>query len=636
MNEHKLFASVALFRNLYDNNRDIYDVIAEFVKTSITIKKKRSFSSTEIRLLLQDLFEFNLPDAVIKSVLRDKLIKSGHIKFDSSSGIYLADYSETDFSNSVEEEIATQEEQQNIIIQELYTYGVIHLQRELTTWDKEEIFRTFREYIVDNATNEKYSYLISSFIISRERDSLFKETLNAIKEGLIIYEGIRFSSVDIKSKSWNSNLTVYLSTEHLFNAAGFNGELYKNIFDDFFNLVAEINRNSQSKNQQKKISLKFFPEDKTEVDSFFYVAELIVQNKATLDPSKTAMTTIVNGCKSKSEVLEKKARFIRDLEIRGITEEKDIDILDYPRYNVVDTQLMQLIEKQSKENKKEFDAEEVERFLNIFTKINILRKGRSSVGFENVGYIFMSGKSVCHFLAHNIKVKFGEKDVPFSTDIDYITNKLWFKLKKGLGNSFATPKSLDISTKAKIILSSQLNESVAAKFTSYTEKYKLGEINKEDLLEYNNIFRERASKPENITFDTLDITLSFLNDTDLTRYSEEKAILKRKAEEGDAAIKELNRRKFLEKSKKKRSKKMKVSVIYFAELFSIYLLLTGGLVYFIYSLVEKNDTKIGILGVFISLLLIILSATKVINISNRIKKRACSRYLKYLNNMIIN
>jgi hypothetical protein len=39
------------------------------------------------------------------------------------------------------------------------------------------------------------------------------------------------------------------------------------------------------------------------------------------------------------------------------------------------------------------------------------------------------------YLAHNYSVKFENQDIPFAKDIDFITNKFWFKLKKGFSDS---------------------------------------------------------------------------------------------------------------------------------------------------------------------------------------------------------
>jgi hypothetical protein len=632
MTENRLFASVVLFKDLYDNNRDIYDVIAEFLKAAIILKKKWTFNSIEANQLLEELYDFKLPEAVVKSVLRNRLGKSGIINL-VEHGCYSMNWNEENDLLNIELELEKQKQIQQNIIQNLICYIEENIERNLSKTDKEEIVKNFNEYLLDNGYNEKYSNLISSYIIENGSSIEFNNSLNSIKEGLIIYDGIRYYPTELNNLgSWNSNLTIYLDTEHLFNALGYNGQLYEDIFNDFFNLVQETNRYSKSKSPSKKIQLKFFQENKQEIDKFFYVAELIIDNKTALDPSKTAMISILQGCSTRSDIVAKKAKFYRDLENKGLVSDNAIDIASFPEYNVLDSEVLKQLRKKSEENNKEFDEVEVEHFLNIYSKINILRRGKSS-SFENIGYIFMSGKSVSHFLAHNTNVKFKEKDIPFATDIEFITNKLWFKLKKGLSNNTNVPKSFDIATKAKIILSSQINSSIGEKYSLYAEKYKKGEITKEEIREVNNELRERTSKPEEVISETLDNTLVFLNSTDLSDHLREKSLLIKKANEGELAIKELKSRDFKILKAAKNAKKKRVRQIYFTEYIIIIAAISTLICLLIFSintLRVKEDTLLSIIGLLISVISLILTALYRSKAIKKLRKRAFIRYLDYL------
>ena len=75
MKENKLIASVVVFKELLDNNKDIYDIIGEFLKASILEEKKWNFTSTELKNILEKVFDFKLPEAVIKSTLKNRLVK---------------------------------------------------------------------------------------------------------------------------------------------------------------------------------------------------------------------------------------------------------------------------------------------------------------------------------------------------------------------------------------------------------------------------------------------------------------------------------------------------------------------------------------------------------------------------------
>ena len=60
-----------------------------------------------------------------------------------------------------------------------------------------------------------------------------KKQLNIIREGVILYSGVRYVEITQKRKELVDYLVIYLDTEILFHFAGYNGELYKSIFEDF-------------------------------------------------------------------------------------------------------------------------------------------------------------------------------------------------------------------------------------------------------------------------------------------------------------------------------------------------------------------------------------------------------------------
>ena len=76
---NKLLASYALFKGLFDNGKDIYGVIAEYLKKTISDKGLYNFTLDEITRILNIEFEFNIPNAVVKTSLNriDNLTKIG-------------------------------------------------------------------------------------------------------------------------------------------------------------------------------------------------------------------------------------------------------------------------------------------------------------------------------------------------------------------------------------------------------------------------------------------------------------------------------------------------------------------------------------------------------------------------------
>ena len=70
MNEKNLISSLAVFRELYDEEADIYDVIASFIDALIQEDKLISFGLTDISIKFNKKYEFNVPSAVIKTALK--------------------------------------------------------------------------------------------------------------------------------------------------------------------------------------------------------------------------------------------------------------------------------------------------------------------------------------------------------------------------------------------------------------------------------------------------------------------------------------------------------------------------------------------------------------------------------------
>ncbi len=101
MKDQRLLASAALFRELYDNNKDIYDVISEFIRASILLNSTWSFDATKCTQDLETTFGFQIPDAVIKTCLKNRLKRLGEIELEN--GVY-AVTNKLDRSKSIQNE----------------------------------------------------------------------------------------------------------------------------------------------------------------------------------------------------------------------------------------------------------------------------------------------------------------------------------------------------------------------------------------------------------------------------------------------------------------------------------------------------------------------------------------------------
>jgi len=602
MKNSKLIASVVVFKELHDNNKDIYDIIAEFLKATIILNKKWHFNSTEITSLLESEFDFNLPEAVVKTALKRRLIKSGFLFLN------YGEYSVKSIDSKINPEFEANYERKKSIYKETEEQIISHISeredRIIGEDEIEDIRDTIKNFLLGTFTTDKYSQHISSFIIKNRNNIQVKQRLNDIKEGLVLYTGIRYTADLNELGKWNTELTIFLDTEILFYFAGFSGVIYQEIFNDFFKLVNEINHSSNI----KKIKLKYFEETEKEINDFFHVAELIVIGIKTLNPSKTAMKEIINGCSTKSDVVVKRNKLFIDLRTAGILKEDEIDYYKNYKYNIEDRKVVEEAKRIFSEQGKDFDEERCKTYLKIFTKINVLREGVSNRGFDNCKFIMLTGNSLVHFLARNCNVKVNEKDILFATDIDFVTDKFWFKLKKGFGKSEDRPKSFDIITKAQIILSTQINNTVQEKFTALNDKYKKGEITKEEAISLNYELRESSLKPEDITETNLEQNIAFINEFSIEEYIREHAKLKQKAEEGDLAKKELKRRDLFDRNQEIKLIKLKCRILIIA--IKAFILLFGLLLFYLgYILIkylqEPGDTKLSIIGFLIGIFALI-------------------------------
>lgn len=523
MNSNNLLASVALFAELCNSKKDIRIVLNEFVKSLFPIEKLVAIDSKKAQQLLKKIYGFEIPEAVVSTALNS--LKKAGILTRHEGNFHL----EKPIENSVEIEngIKNNQNLQIEIEEKLVTYCQ---QERNKTFDEQEIKMlkgSLTSYLLDEKISDDYSPLVSAFIIKNESENIgFIDKLNEIKEGLIIYKGLVYTSDINHLGTWNSKLTFYLDTEHLFNLNGYNGEVFKNLYYDFSDLVKDAN--SKYKKEGKAIELKYFKEAEREVNSFFYAAEKILEGNRSRDPSKTAMTEILNGCSNISDILRKKSDFFSNLKLQGITlVEDDFEVINNSQYNLVDEKL---IEKYETKDNLRFNEKAHVDILKIFSQINALRKGNSRTSFENVGHILLTGKGQVLKLSQDLEIKNKEKDIPFATDIYFTTNRLWFRLNKGFSKSNTLPHSLNVLTKAKVILSSQLNNSIGEKYLQLKKELKEGKRSKEESSEYYYELRKKAVKPEDLNGESVSQAVEFYFEDNFEKFTREKSFLESRAE----------------------------------------------------------------------------------------------------------
>lgn len=498
MKDFSFLSSLALFKELYREKKgNIYNIIERFVFSAAKERGLTSFDKSTMAKILEEIYHIELPDAVIQR----SLTNSPFFKYKAGDYLVIPEYQNDE---SINEELEDNEQFFEKIKQDII--GNVESKKLVTlrTEEKQRLVDTLYKYLLarndaQDDVDHNLQY-IASYFVEKEADDDFLRKLSSIREGLIIYNGIKYSSKD-SDTSWLANTILFLDVEYLFSAYGYNGEIFKKYFFDFYQLVQEINDNSPSKNGIKKIRLYYLGKTKDVIEKFFHKAQLIKQNKDRLDPSNSAMKEIVNSCKDDYDVIRRKAEFyakLKELEIELFNE--NINILEHPQYIFEQAKLVEDISSQENEN-----TETALDLLYIADVVSILRGGVNYGKVEKCGYTFLSNSNLSKRMSKKLQAVYPECKLSPFRPLDVFTDLLWFKLKKGIvdGSVYA---SYNIINRSKVVVSSLLHEKIS---NSYNEL--LASDESEDILRglYAQL-RINEFKPDSINSDNIHDKMLFI------------------------------------------------------------------------------------------------------------------------------
>ncbi len=503
----RLLASLALFKSLYvSQSQDVYKVLSQFIQAAIHLDHLNSFTSTEMLSSLRKNFDFDLLDAVVKKCLM-QLVKQDELTY--STGYFqikqTSNYSPVNLQPLIEEK---QKYYKNIINDIISSYEEKRL-KKLSENETKELENSFNSFLLGEHKDSEYLKYISQYIIEREKKGEDKNELNSIKEGLVIYNGMKYTdaySTDI----WKNDTVFFLDTEYLFSAVGYNGELYQKLFYDFYNLVKEVNERCVSKGGQTKIKIRYFQDIKEEIEKYFDAAKKIKQGKETLDPSKEAMRIIINSCNDVNGIYRKKADFFAYL--------KRLDIEEYPEIEITDpNNIKYLLETEERIktllSSKKYNKEEDDKilYLKLCDFINILRRGQNTGKAENIKYVLLSANGFAIKFSIELSKTISQRYVPFISLMDFYTDKLWFNLRKGF-NPKETATSFDVIARAQIVLSSLVQKDVSYEYEKLKEEMLRGEMDMTTANSYYFYLRNQNITPDLIDTETASSAISFLEE----------------------------------------------------------------------------------------------------------------------------
>ena len=506
-----ILASFATLKSLNEKNKykSSYQLLGEFINYIIHTRKLLMFTAIEMKNYLFDIFGFDLPEVVVKRAT-DTLSYTKKEK-----GAFALEEKTRPINKIIDQTKIEVESQSSKILKRLVSY--IKEREPDIELDLGALEQDFISFLIDNRQKvfAKHLNFIGEFIIASEKDKELQECLDNIREGSILYIGINYNINDVGSLT--KPLTLFLGTEVLFSLAGYNGEIHKQLSEDFIKQVRNANISG------KKIHLRYFYEIKREIEDFFTSAESIVEGKS-VSVGKPAMKEIINGCGNKVDVRVKKADFYHLMQdIYGIHEDKtDYYIPALDPYNL-----------ESLEHEPQLQDE-----WKFVSHINKLRKGQRFEDNLDSEFLVVTNKTstlrVSKEQSDDLKERFSLDWInDYAVSVDYITNLLWYKL----GNSFnkkALPLNVNAVLKAKVALSSVISHNILSTYQEAREQFNQGIITESQLVSRILTLQNKPMLPEELQAETIEDSMDFSEEI-LSRYEEEsrfdKESLKRKDQE---------------------------------------------------------------------------------------------------------
>lgn len=394
-----IIASIAVFQSLYNTDQDIYSVLARFVTATINRQNLWSFDITKLRNQLKEVFGIEAYDSVLKTVIRQRL-KDSITR--SGNGEYQATPS-TEKSDDFNRQLSEQAEKYRIVFEAVIEYYKKSTSQSVSDQD---IIDSFTKFLLTDFTQDS-RHVFSRFILSKEKDEKFITCLNEVKEGSIIMAGLKdiTESTDLNTiGSWSDKLMIYLDTEELFSAYGYNGELFQQILNDFLSLVKEANKKTQN------IELKYLDETKNVIDGYFKQAERILDGRSRPD-GKTAMNTILGKCRTKGDVVEERGKFYAFLRGAAIEYDERLSYVSDMEGNLQTKENLEVIKADSTTVSLTMSDIDISKYLRIFSIINHKRHSERKTSFEKCRCVLLSENSIPRYIAWHPSIHDEEQDL---------------------------------------------------------------------------------------------------------------------------------------------------------------------------------------------------------------------------------
>lgn len=507
-NTGNMLLSLAVFKKLYDAQKDIYEVISSFIKCELSMQTT-PFSLVYITNKVNTEYNFDIPQAVIKTSL-NKIKKKGFLKLKEKKYVIIKQITVPDVEN---DSILAKQQKQNVL-------NTIKQYLDAKSFLYKNIEKSLENYILNRY--DEISTHIDACVIKNSNDKNFVDNLNEIKYGLVLYEGISYGMENINPENWNPK-TIFLDTEILFYLAGYQGSLFEKMANDFLLLIETTNR------KKEIIKLRFLESTKKQIERIFYTAEQIISRKKKYN-SNELVKHILNLCHngSSSDIVNKKIEFYNFLSQKRIKlyeENIDYNNEENTKYNLESGDL-------------DLDDKGLERQKQL-SFVNILRGFKKFNTLDKVKYLFLTQTSETIEISMRHKKEERDPSFPLALKLFDLTNQLWIKTNQGLGKGKnKLPATFDIRNKAKIALSASLAKGVSEEYEKIYKQHEKQEIDESVLIDKVAELRKIETSPDGINEENCEkIENIIINPESLNQYYEEKEFDKQQLEEQGNIIK---------------------------------------------------------------------------------------------------
>lgn len=501
-----VLAAYATLKSLSDENKyqSPYQILREFIRYIIISDALYSFSAIEMKNHLTEHFGFLIPEAVVKSSLGNmKGVLLDH-------GTYTVCTAELGSDSVFENKKKEADDYESCIIQMLSEY--ISKRTQNANIDEVVLAQELARFLTDDTSlhSTKYTDFIGEFVLKNENNKAVQDGLNKIREGSILYLGLCHNIGEVGSLT--KPLTLYLGTEILFGLAGYNGEIYQQFANDFYDQVRSANSG-----KSRKVTLYYFSDIKKEIDEYFKIASEIVEGKRHSLLDKPAMKAITDGCSTAADIDVKKSDFYYLLQYSyGITEDPKDNYYD-EEYFSSNLESFEYEDEADKNKKKEMA-------IKLISHINKLRNGKryhSDIDSEHL--IVTNTKAILLISkeqAENIKAEEALDHIcNFAVSLDRITSLLWYKLGNGFSKK-AYPTSVKAIIKARVVLSASIAKKAEKAFTELKQQYENNVITENQVAARIITIKQKPILPEDLQGDDIDEIMNFSPEY-LSRYEEQ-------------------------------------------------------------------------------------------------------------------